>query len=173
MNVKEWSKMIVKDLANGSCAVCGSGDAVKQIDFEKDNVAAVSLCKRCRAMLLAELANVAADEAGANEAPKPREQKFTRENEAIIEAAANMTEAEFEDKYLTNEIDRVVFEYVRGYGEVDMTSEGIGLVTLMMDGSASEADVEHHLDSLCERGLIYRVTGKNGWYGAKYHFKDE
>ena len=54
-----------------------------------------------------------------------------------------------------------------------MDGEGSGMVVLIMDGTASEQEVVDHLAALADRGIVYPVPGKAGWYGADYAFRDD
>ncbi len=82
-----------------------------------------------------------------------------------------MTEEDFEGKYLSDETDRVVFEYVRGYGQTELLGGAMGLLSIMTEKGAEE--IRAHIDGLTEKGLIYPVAGKPGWYGADYPFADD
>ena len=156
-----------------TCQLCGTADAVRQIDWEKDGAAPIALCSTCRACLLAALANAAAEECGAARQVAPVMEALSPAAEAIRAEAATLSEAAFEEKYLPDAIDRVIFEYIHGYGEADMDGEGSGMVVLMMDGTASEQEVVDHLARLAARGVIYPIPGKAGWYGADYTFGDD
>ena len=162
-----------------ACDVCGSSEKVRQIDFEQmGNAGNLKLCSLCRAELLSCLANAALDDISSNHKKTEIDIKKSHDDipeitKKLMREAKKMDEIAFEKKYLSDSIDLLIFEYIRGYGEADMDSEGTAIVTLMTDGMASETEVEKHVKSLCECGIIYPVEGKNGWYGAKYQFADE
>ena len=82
-----------------------------------------------------------------------------------------MTEEQFEEKYLSDMIDRVIFEYVRGYEQTELDGGAMGLLSIMTEKSADV--VREHIDGLVDKGLIYPVSGKFGWYGADYPFVDD
>ena len=77
----------------------------------------------------------------------------------------------FEEKYLTDMVDRVVYEYVRGYGQTELAGGAMGLLSIMTEKSADI--ILEHIDALSDKGLIYPVAGKTGWYGADYPFADD
>ena len=155
------------------CQLCGGTEAVRQIDWETDGLLALPLCGLCRAQLLAALATDAAEERGRARPKVSAAVKLSPAAEAVRREAASMTEAAFEEKYLPHPIDRVLFAYIRGYGQVDMDGEGNGMVVLIMDGTASEQEVVDHLAALADRGVVYPVPGKAGWYGVDYVFRDD
>ncbi len=155
------------------CALCGEENGVRVIDWEKGKLPALPLCTRCRARLLAALAATAAEEAETLESASVATTVRTEASEKIAAEARTMTEEAFEAKYLGDTLDRVIFEYIHGYGETDMSGEGSAMVVLMMDGTSSEQEVSDRLLSLVERGLIYPIAGKAGWYGAELAFADD
>ncbi len=155
------------------CALCGAGSSVRVIDWEKGTLSELPLCARCRAKLLAALANAAAEEVGIPEAAQVAVAVRTEAAEKIAVEARTMTEDAFEAKYLGDTLDRIIFEYIHGYGETDMSGEGNAMVVLMMDGASSEQEVSERLQSMVERGLIYPIAGKPGWYGAELEFSDD
>lgn len=89
----------------------------------------------------------------------------------VISEAATMTEEAFEEKYLSDVIDRVIFEYVRGYGQTELDGSAMGLLSIMTEKNADV--ISEHIEALSEKGLIYPVVGKLGWYGADYPFEDD
>lgn len=164
--------MKIRAREEASCQLCGMSEAVRQIDWEAPDLSPLTLCDFCRAQLLAALAM----DAAAREAVKPKALaavKLSPAAEAVRQEAASLTEAAFGEKYLSNPIDRVLFEYIRGYGQADMDGEGCGMVVLIMDGTASEEVVVERLAALSDRGVIYPVPRKAGWYGADYVFCDD
>ncbi len=165
--------MRLMDSRRGVCSLCGGDQAVRVIDWEKEGIANLPVCFRCRAGLLAKLADAVAEEAGNPETLPVSPPILSEAAERIAAEAATMTEEAFETKYLQDTLDRIIFEYIHGYGETNMDGEGCAMVVLMMDGTASEQDVQEHLLSLTERGIIYPVTGKSGWFGAEFSFKDD
>ncbi len=165
--------MRLLEIRRASCALCGAENGVRVIDWEKETLTALPLCGRCRARLLAVLAEVAAEEVGAFEVAPTAVEVRTAAAEKIAAEAKTMTEDAFEAKYLGDTLDRVIFEYIHGYGETDMSGEGCAMVVLMMDGTSSEQEVSERLLSLAERGLIYPIVGKPGWYGAELTFADD
>lgn len=165
--------MKIREREDVSCQLCGVSGAVRQIDWEVSDLSPLALCDFCRAQLLAALAM---DAAAEREAARPKisaEVKLSPAAEAVRQEAASLTEAAFAEKYLSHPIDRVLFEYIRGYGQADMEGEGCGMVVLIMDGTASEKDVVERLAALSERGVIYPIPRKAGWYGADYVFCDD
>lgn len=155
------------------CQLCGASEAVRQIDWQVRGLSPLALCGFCRSQLLAALAMDAAKEREMARSKASVEGKLSPAAEAIRQEAASLTEAAFEEKYLPHPIDRVLFEYIRGYGQADMDGEGCGMVVLIMDGTASEQEVVDHLSALSARGVIYPVPRKAGWYGADYPFCDD
>ncbi len=155
------------------CQLCGGTEAVRQIDWETDGLLALPLCGLCRAQLLAALATDAVTERGRARPKVSAAVKLSPAAEAVRREAASMTEAAFEEKYLPHAIDRVLFEYIRGYGQADMDGEGNGMVVLIMDGTASEQEVVDHLAALVTCGVVYPVPGKAGWYGVDAVFRED
>lgn len=155
------------------CQLCGGTEAVRQIDWETDGLLALPLCGLCRAQLLAALATDAAKERGLARPKVSAAVKLSPAAEAVRREAASMTEAAFEEKYLPHPIDRVLFAYIRGYGQADMDGEGNGMVVLIMDGTASEQEVVDHLAALVTCGVVYPVPGKAGWYGVDAVFRED
>lgn len=165
--------MQIRERKELTCQLCGASEAVRQIDWERGDLSPLALCSLCRAQLLAVLATEAAAEQGAARPKAAAAVKLSPAAEAVRQEAASLTEAAFEEKYLPHPVDRVLFEYIRGYGQADMDGEGNGMVVLIMDGTASEQEVVDHLAVLADRGIVYSVPGKAGWYGADYAFRDD
>lgn len=165
--------MRIRERKEVTCQLCGASEAVRQIDWETGGLSPLLLCGLCRAQLLAALATDAAEERGMACPKVSAAVKISPAAEAVRREAASMTEAAFEEKYLPHPIDRVLFEYIQGYGQADMDGEGSGMVVLIMDGTASEQDVVDHLAALADRGVVYPVPGKVGWYGVDYVFRDD
>ena len=155
------------------CQLCGGTEAVRQIDWETDGLLALPLCSLCRAQLLAALATDAVKERGLARPKVSAAVKLSPAAAAVRREAVSMTEAAFEEKYLPHAIDRVLFEYIRGYGQADMDGEGNGMVVLIMDGTASEQEVVDHLAALVTCGVVYPVPGKAGWYGVDAVFRED
>ena len=59
---------------------------------------------------------------------------------------------------------------MRGYGQTELSGGAMGLLSIMTE--KGEEEVMKHIGGLAERGLIYPVAGKPGWYGADYPFAD-
>ena len=110
-------------------------------------------------------------QAAEKEAPQCSEDGYPPLTAAIAAEAAGMTEEEFDEKYLTDTIDRVVFEFVRGYGRLELDGQAMTMMVLMLE-NVSEEEISKHLSSLVERGIIYKIQGKKDWYGADYPFSD-
>lgn len=165
--------MQIKEQKHLDCQLCGGKEAVRQIDWEAGALSPVALCDVCRSELLAALAVEAAKARGASRLQVSPTAALSPAAEAVQREASTLTEAAFEEKYLTHPIDRVLFEYIRGYGQADMDGEGSGMVVLIMDGTASMEEVTAHLSALSARGIVYPVPGRVGWYGADYAFCDD
>lgn len=165
--------MQIREKKNLACQLCGGAEAVRQIDWEAGDLSPLALCDPCRAELLATLAVEAAKARGAARQKAAAAAALSPAAEAVRREAATLTEAAFAEKYLTHPIDRVLFEYIRGYGQTDMDDEGSGMVVLIMDGTASAQEVTAHLAALSARGVVYPVPGRSGWYGADYTFCDD
>ena len=103
--------------------------------------------------------------------PEAEAQGYSDATKRVMAEAAAMTEEAFEDKYLSDEVDRVIFEYVRGYGQTELLGGAMGLLSIMTEEGAEV--VQEHIDGLADKGLIYPVAGKPGWYGADYPFADD
>ena len=146
-----------------ACLFCGGRDGVEVVARD-DGAAALAICAACRSKLAAAwAADGAAQPAAA--------QGYGDAAKQIMAEAAAMTEEDFEGKYLSDETDRVVFEYVRGYGQTELLGGAMGLLSIMTEKGAEE--IRAHIDGLTEKGLIYPVAGKPGWYGADYPFADD
>ena len=142
---------------------CGGKENV-QIITREDGAVSVAICAACRKELTAVWTS------GAPLQPETA-QNYSDVAKRIIAEAAAMTEEAFEEKYLSDMVDRVVFEYVRGYGQTELSGGAMGLLSIMTEKGAEE--VMEHIGGLAERGLIYPVAGKPGWYGADYPFADD
>ena len=146
-----------------ACLFCGGTDQV-QVIARDDGAAAFAVCAACREKIM---------EAWSSSAVVPVEktQTYNEATKRIMSEAAGMTEEAFEEKYLTDMVDRVVYEYVRGYGQTELAGGAMGLLSIMTEKSADI--ILEHIDALSDKGLIYPVAGKTGWYGADYPFADD
>ena len=129
-----------------------------------DGAASVAICAACREELAATWA------AGVLE-PSETTQVYSDATKRVMEEAAAMTEEAFEEKYLSDVVDRVIFEYVRGYGQTELDGGAMGLLSIMTEKGAEE--VAKHIEGLADKGLIYPVAGKPGCFGADYPFADD
>ncbi len=145
-----------------ACIFCGGRDGVEVIARE-DGAAMFAVCASCRKELITAWSTGDLSEDAA--------QTYREETKRVMAEAAAMTEEAFEEKYLADEVDRVVFEYVRGYGQTELSGGAMGLLSIMTEKNAEE--IQGHIDGLTEKGLIYPVAGKPGWYGADYPFADD
>ena len=157
--------MRFRDTEGCACLFCGGSDQV-QVVARDDGAAAFAICAACRKTIIA-----AWSSGVLPDTTEQAEQSYGDETKRVLVEAAAMTEEAFEEKYLSDMVDRVVFEYVRGYGQTDLSGGAIGLLSIMTE-KGSEV-VAAHIDSLAKRGLIYHVAGKPGWYGADYPFADD
>ncbi len=155
--------MRVRETSECACLFCGGRDGV-QVVARDDGAAMVAVCAACRKELT---------EAWASDGAAQPEtaQSYSDASQKIMAEAAAVTEEQFEEKYLSDEVERVVFEYVRGYGRTELTGGALGLLSIMTEKGAEE--IRAHIDGLAEKGLIYPVAGKPGWYGADYPFADD
>lgn len=145
---------------NDSCAVCERFGRVYRIEWGRDDI--LSLCDTCRKELIEKL-----------KAPEDTGDGSAIINEAgwaVMMEAMRITEEEFDEKYLSDPVDMVIFEYVRGYGRTMIDDSAIGALAFMTETGA--ATVMSHINSLVERGILYTVAEKSGWYGADYPFSD-
>ena len=145
-----------------ACLFCGGRDGV-QVVARDDGGAAFAICASCRKELMAAWSSGVAEPKG--------EQSYSDAAKSIMAEAAAMTEEQFEEKYLSDMIDRVIFEYVRGYEQTELDGGAMGLLSIMTEKGADV--VREHIDGLVDKGLIYPVFGKSGWYGADYPFNDD
>lgn len=145
-----------------ACIFCGGRDSVELIARE-DGAAMFAVCASCRKELITAWST--------GDLPEEAAQTYREETKRVMAEAAAMTEEAFEEKYLADEVDRVVFEYVRGYGQTELSGGAMGLLSIMTEKNAE--DIQGHIDGLTEKGLIYLVAGKPGWYGADYPFADD
>ncbi len=150
---------------NCACLFCGGREKVQTVARD-DGAASISICAACRE----ELTEAWASGTALAETQSAM-QSYSEETKRVIAEAAVMTEEQFEEKYLSDEVDRVVFEYVRGYGQTDLLGSGMGLLSIMTEQKAEV--VKTHIEGLAAAGLIYPVAGKTGWYGADYPFADD
>ena len=65
----------------------------------------------------------------------------------------------------------MIFEYVRGDGQTELDGGAMGLLSIMTEKNADV--ISEHIKVLSDKGLIYSVAGKPGWYGADYPFADD
>ena len=157
--------MRLKETSECACLFCGGKGGV-QVVARDDGAAAVAICAACRKELMTAWSSGVMPEAAAQS-----EQGYSDAVKRVMAEAAAMTEEAFEDKYLSDEVDRVVFEYVRGYGQTELLGGAMGLLSIMTEEGAEV--VQEHIDGLTDKGLIYPVAGKPGWYGADYPFVDD
>lgn len=148
-----------------ACLFCGGNDRV-QVVARDDGAAAFAVCAACREKIIA-----AWSSGVLPETTEQAEQSYGDETKRVMAEAAAMTEEAFEEKYLADMVDRVIFEYVRGYGQTDLSGGAMGLLSIMTEKGADV--VAAHIDSLTQSGLIYPVSGKPGWYGADFPFADD
>ena len=150
--------MRFRDTESCVCLFCGGNDRVQVV--ARDDVAATfAVCATCREKIMSAWSSDVTLHT-YNEAAKH-----------IISEAATMTEEAFEEKYLSDVIDRVIFKYVRGYGQTELDGGAMGLLAIMTEKNADV--ISEHIEALSEKGLIYPVVGKSGWYGADYPFEDD
>ena len=154
--------MKIRATEDCACIFCGGRDGVEVIARE-DGAAMFAVCASCRKELMTAWSTGDLSEEAA--------QTYREETKRVMAEAAAMTEEAFEEKYLADEVDRVVFEYVRGYGQTELSGGAMGLLSIMTEKNAE--DIQGHIDGLTEKGLIYPVAGKPGWYGADYPFADD
>lgn len=160
--------MKISVVNNEKCMLCGSEDNVLRIDWEKDGLQPLALCSSCRSELKEKF-----------EVPEQAEpEKKTKENglpamtQKIADEAATLTEDAFGEKYLQDAVDRVVFEYIHGYGQMELDGAALSMMVLMLENVPEQVVIEH-LHGLLEKGLVYQVPGRHGWYGADYLFADD
>ena len=146
-----------------ACFFCGGHEGVQGIARD-DGAASVAICAVCREELATAWASGVL-------AKSEEEQTYSNETKRVMIEAAAMTEETFEEKYLSDTIDRVVFEYVRGYGQTELDGNAMGLLSIMTEKVAEE--VEKHIEGLVEKGLVYPVAGKPKCFGADYPFADD
>lgn len=158
--------MKIEYVDKGSCSLCGGGTELVEIEWGKPDIEPMLMCAACRDELMKQM------QAVEKEAPQCSEDGYPSLTAAIAAEAAGMTEEEFDEKYLTDTIDRVVFEFVRGYGRLELDGQAMTMMVLMLE-NVSEEEISKHMSSLVERGIIYKVQGKKDWYGADYPFSDD
>ena len=158
--------MKIERVENGVCSLCGGTEDILAIDWGETELSSVLLCAGCRDELKENIRD--AEKRTEEEA----ESKLPALTEKIAAEAAQMTEEAFDEKYLQDTIDRVVFEFIRGYGRMEVDGPSMSMMVLMLE-DVSEEEIMEHLQSLAERGIIYPVAGKKGWYGADYPFLDD
>ena len=152
------------DAKDCACLFCGGREKVQMVARD-DGAATLAICAACRGEL------AAAWSSGAVTLTAPEAQRYSDETRRVMDEAAAMTEEQFEEKYLADEVDRVVFEYVRGYGQTELDGAALGLLSIMTEQNAEI--IQTHIDGLTEKGLLYPVAGKSGSYGADYPFADD
>ena len=145
-----------------ACLFCGGKGGVQMVARD-DGAAAFAVCAACRKEIMAAWS--------ADAAPLETAQTFSDATKRVMAEAAAMTEEMFEEKYLSDMVDRVIFEYVRGYGRTELGGGAMGLLSIMTEKNAEE--IRDHIDGLAEKGLLYPVAGKPEWYGADYPFADD
>ena len=151
------------DVKDCACLFCGGKENVQMVARD-DGAASVAICADCRGELATAWAS------GVFAQPE-EEQTYSDAAKRVMTEAAAMSEEAFEEKYLSDTIDRVVFEYVRGYGQTELDGGAMGLLSIMTEKEAEE--VAKHIEGLVEKGLIYPVAGKPGCFGADYPFTDD
>lgn len=151
------------DAKDCACLFCGGKEDV-QIVARDDGAASVAICTTCREELATAWASGVLVQS-------EDDQTYSDETKRVMAEAAAMTEEAFEENYLSDTIDRVVFEYVRGYGQTELDGSAMGLLSIMTEKGAEE--VAKHIEGLVEKGLIYPVAGKPGCFGADYPFADD
>ena len=147
-----------------ACFFCGGRENVQGVARD-DGAALIAVCGGCRKELAALLADDAAVEA------EPKVQTYSEAAQRIMKAAAEMTEEDFGEKYLSDPVERIIFEYVRGYGTTEIDGSAMGLLSIMSEESVDV--ISERLTKAVEDGLIYPVAGKPGWFGAEYPFADD
>ena len=158
--------MKIESVEKGVCSLCASENDVLRIDWGEETIPEVLLCSGCRGELMENIREAEKDIADKTADVLP---PLTAQ---IAEEAAQMTEEEFDDKYLQDTIDRVVFEFIRGYGRIELDGPSMSMMVLMLE-DVSEEEIMKHLQGLVECGIIYRVAGKADMYGADYPFLDD
>ena len=154
--------MRFRDTESCACLFCGRNDRV-QVVARDDGAVTFALCATCRKIIMtAWSADVSTTETT---------HIYSEATKQVMSEAAAMTEEAFEEKYLADLVDRVIFEYVRGYGQTELNGGAMGLLSIMTEKSAEV--ISEHIKALSDKGLIYPVTGKTGWYGADYSFRDD
>ena len=148
-----------------ACLFCGGSDKV-QVVARDDGAAAFAVCAACREKIIA-----AWSSGILPETTEQAKQDYNENAKRVMAEAAAMSEEAFEEKYLSDMVDRVVFEYVRGYGQTALDGSAMGLLAIMTEKNADE--IQTHIDNLAANGLLYPVAGKPGWYGADYPFADD
>ena len=155
--------MKLKETKECACLFCGGHDHVQTVSREDGGIT-LALCAVCRAELMDAWAS-------GSMVKQEERQSYNDETRRVMAEAAAMTEEAFEEKYLADEVDRVVFEYVRGYGQTALDGGAMGLLSIMTERNAEE--IQSHIDGLIKNGLLYPVVGKTDWYGADYPFIDD
>lgn len=151
--------MRFRDTESCACFFCGGNNRV-QVVARDDGAATFAVCATCREKIMTAWSSDVTLTETAN--------TYSEATKQVMSEAAAMTEEAFEEKYLSDVIDRVIFEYVRGYGQTELDGGAMGLLSVMTE---KDADViSEHIEMLSDKGLIYSVTGKQGWYGADYPF---
>ncbi|MBR1884933.1 MAG: hypothetical protein IJ812_00855 [Schwartzia sp.] len=151
-----------------ACLFCGGNDRV-QIMARDDGAAAFAVCSLCRDKMISAWSTGAFVQASGDEART--EQTYSDNAKHVMAEAAGLTEEQFEENYLSDLVDRVIFEYVRGYGKTALDGSAMGLLSIMTEQGAEV--VESHIAGLVAKGLIYPVAGKPDCYGADYPFAED
>ncbi len=150
-------------LKTGQCIFCGGNKELKAVANDDDSLR-FPVCAECQKELITVLSANTAE-------PQDEKQVYSDKAQLIMKEAASMSEDKFEEKYLTDVVDRVVFEYIRGYGKTELDGSAMGLLSIMTEQSADVISV--HLQKLVEEGLVYPVSGQPDWFGADYPFADD
>ncbi len=150
----------LQELENGVCAFCGGQEGVR-LAARDDGALAIAICAACRAAL-------STDSESLDTLQEP---SYSEAAKRVMEEAAAMTEESFGEKYLSDTVDRIIFEYVRGYGQTVLDGSAMGLISIMTEQGAEI--VASHIEELVKKGLLYPVQGKPDWYGADYPFADD
>ena len=152
--------MRIVDNNDAACLFCGGRKGVKTCARD-DGAAAVAICASCLEDISRKIPSP----------PTESEPIYSDAAKAMMAKASAMTEEAFEDTYLSDLVDRVIFEYVRGYGRTTLDGNALGLLTVMTEKSADV--LVAHILKMEEAGLIYPIAGSPGEYGADYAFADD
>ncbi len=155
--------MKVISLKTGQCIFCGRNDGLKAVANDDESLR-LPVCAACQKELITMLSENTAES-------RDEQQVYSDKAQLIMKEAASMTEEKFEEKYLTDVVDRVIFEYIRGYGKTELDGSAMGLLSIMTEQGADV--VSEHLQKLIEGGFVYPVSGQPDCFGADYPFTDD